>query len=204
MTGGITEIRRYEAPPVCRGEILRYMGCHEETAELRAMIDRAVAACEGKLTYEVCFRLFPVEVCGDEVDLSFFRVKSAALARRLEGCSHAVVFAATVGLALDRLILRHSRLAPSMAVCLQAYGAERIEALCDRFTAELGKRYTTRPRFSPGYGDLPLWVQTPILQALDAPRGIGVTLNESLLMSPSKSVSAIVGIQEGSVTDERT
>lgn len=196
MTGGFSEVRRYGEPPVRRSEILRYMGCREETEELRDVIDRAIAASEGRLTYEVCFRLFPVRVCGDGVDLSFSRVKSAALARNLAGCTHAAVFAATVGIGLDRLILRYSRLEPSMAVCLQAYGAERIEALCDLFAAEMAEAYDTRPRFSPGYGDLPLSVQIPILQALDCAKRIGLSLNESLLMSPSKSVSAIIGMKE--------
>ena len=50
------------------------------------------------------------------------------------------------------------------------------------------------PRFSPGYGDLPLSLQRDIFRVLDCPRKIGLTLNESLLMSPSKSVTAIVGL----------
>ena len=51
-----------------------------------------------------------------------------------------------------------------------------------------------KPRFSPGYGDLPLEMQRDIFRVLDCSRKIGLTLNESLLMSPSKSVTAIVGI----------
>ena len=51
-----------------------------------------------------------------------------------------------------------------------------------------------RPRFSPGYGDLPIEIQKDIFRALDCPRRIGLTLNENLLMSPTKSVSAIIGI----------
>ena len=54
-----------------------------------------------------------------------------------------------------------------------------------------------RPRFSPGYGDFPLSMQTPIFDALDCPRKIGVSLNASLLMSPSKSVTAVIGLAPG-------
>ena len=49
-------------------------------------------------------------------------------------------------------------------------------------------------RFSPGYGDLPLDVQKNIFPLLDCERKIGLTLNESLIMSPSKSVTAFVGM----------
>ena len=83
---------------------------------------------------------------------------------------------------------------------LQALGAERIEALCDSFCDFLAAEYaplTVRQRFSPGYGDLPLQNQRAFFDALQCHREIGLYLNESLLMSPTKSVTAIVGIGPG-------
>ena len=79
---------------------------------------------------------------------------------------------------------------------LQAFGAERIEALCDVFCRDIGKELGVRtgPRFSPGYGDLPLDAQKMIFSVLDCEKRIGLFLNDSLLMSPSKSVTAFVGI----------
>ena len=99
---------------------------------------------------------------------------------------------------LDRLIARYSSLSPVRALCLQAIGAERIESLCDTFQTELC--YATfhgriHARFSPGYGDLPLDFQREIFRTLDCPRRIGLSLSESLLMSPSKSVTALIGIE---------
>ena len=112
-----------------------------------------------------------------------------------------VIFGATVGLEADRLIKRYSRLDTARAVMLQAIGAERIEALCDAFCADIEENVAerglfTRPRFSPGYGDLPLEIQRDFVRVLDCRRKIGVTLNESLLMSPSKSVTAIIGLSD--------
>jgi cobalamin-dependent methionine synthase I len=52
-----------------------------------------------------------------------------------------------------------------------------------------------RPRFSPGYGDLSLSVQSDLLNVLDARRNIGLTLSDSLMMIPQKSVTAIVGLK---------
>jgi len=51
-----------------------------------------------------------------------------------------------------------------------------------------------KPRFSPGYGDLPLETQREIFDVLDCSRRIGLMLNDSLLMSPTKSVTAFVGV----------
>ena len=53
-----------------------------------------------------------------------------------------------------------------------------------------------RPRFSPGYGDLPLEVQRTLFSLLEPMRHIGLSLTDSLLMSPTKSVTAFVGLTE--------
>ena len=106
--------------------------------------------------------------------------------------------AATVGLELDRLIARAQSGAPARALLLQAIGAERIEALADAVAADARadaarRGLAVRPRFSPGYGDLPLALQREIFAALDCPRRIGLTLGGSLLMTPTKSVTALIG-----------
>ena len=105
---------------------------------------------------------------------------------------------ATVGIALDRLIAKYSRISPAKALLLQALGAERIEALCDTFCDDIQKAHkiALKPRFSAGYGDLPLDTQNSIFGLLNLPKNIGLTLNDSMLMSPSKSVTAFIGIQE--------
>ena len=79
-------------------------------------------------------------------------------------------------------------------------GLERIEALCDEFCRDMERElallgFCTTKRFSPGYSDLPLEIQRDIFRVLGCEKRIGLMLNESLLMSPSKSVTAIVGIR---------
>ena len=192
----------YAAPPIDRREIIRYMGAKELSAELEALLDECLAEAEGRLRYSVCWQEIPVSVTGNVVKLGFAAPESASLAARLTGCDRAVLFAATVGLELDRLIARYSRLQPVKGLIFQAIGAERVEALCDAFCAELRQQAQTcgeciRPRFSPGYGDVPLTLQQDIFRVLDCPRQIGLTLNASLLMTPSKSVTAFVGVGKG-------
>ena len=79
----------------------------------------------------------------------------------------------------------------------QALGSERVEALCDAFCedmlAELKKEL--RPRFSPGYGDLSINLQKQIFACL-TPQKIGVELSDNCFMTPSKSVTAIIGIKK--------
>ena len=123
-------------------------------------------------------------------------MKSRDLAKCLADCEHIILIAATVGLEIDRRIAKYGKVEPSLALCIQALGAERIEALCDAAVTLLEGRFgALSPRFSAGYGDLDLGLQREIFAALDCPKSIGATLNESLLMSPTKSVTAIIGIK---------
>lgn len=188
-------VRTFPAPEVDRREILRYAGggCPEE------LLDQCLESALPVLQYRACWRRFPLSIDGGTLDLGFARTQSAALRRNLTDCTEIIVFAATAGLGIDRLILRHKALSPARALVLQAIGAERIEALCDTLNRALAEEQSrrgcyTRPRFSPGYGDLPLSLQPALLSALDSWRKIGVSLNESLLMTPSKSVTAVIGL----------
>ena len=70
-----------------------------------------------------------------------------------------------------------------------------MDAVADEIRLELEPGETLVSRFSPGYGDLPLGYQRTLLAILDTPRKIGVSLTDTLLMVPSKSVSAVVGVR---------
>ena len=174
--------KTYDAPPVDRREILRYAGVRGDAPEVESILEECLKEAEDKLIYKVCYGEFSV---------SFFdSVISEGLRKHLEGCNKAVIFAATVGIGIDRLIARYASVSPTKSLLFQAIGAERIEALCDEFNSEFGGS-----RFSPGYGDLPLEFQKEIFKVLDCPKRIGLTLNESMLMSPTKSVTAIIGVK---------
>ncbi len=190
-------VKSYSSPQFNKKEILRYAGCREMTQDVAALIDECLEECKDIFTYNICYCEVLPEVSTDAVDLSFFKVKSKSLAKNLAGCKKAVIFGATVGIEIDRLIAKYSRISPSKSVILQAIGAERIEALCNLFNEEIKDKYIyTKPRFSPGYGDCPLDMQREIFRLLDCPRKIGLSLNDSLLMSPTKSVTAIIGITD--------
>lgn len=188
--------KTYIEPPFCEKEILRYAGCRGEREEISVLLKECIDEVKDKLVYKVCYRELSIKTVGDTCDFEVFSVHSEKLARNLKGCEKVILFAATVGVEIDRLIGKYGRLSPTKALLFQAIGAERIEALCDAFCADIKKEYNTglEPRFSPGYGDLPLSAQKNIFAVLDPERRIGLTLNSSLLMSPSKSVTAFVGL----------
>lgn len=190
--------KTYKAPPFCEKEILRYAGCRKTDCETQRLLKECIDEARSKLVYKVCFTELPVRITESLCDFGSFSCTSEKLAKNLNGCRTALLFGATVGVEIDRLIAKYGRLSPAKALMFQALGAERIEALCDTFCKEYisEKDVALKPRFSPGYGDLSLTVQREIFSNLDCSRKIGLCLNDSLLMSPSKSVTAFAGIAE--------
>lgn len=186
----------YDAPPICEREILRYAGCKYADSEISSLLASCLNELGKKLSYKVCFRELSVEINDGVCNFDLFALRSSKLAANLSGCKRTILFAATIGFEIDRLIAKHSRLSPAKALMFQAIGTERIEALCDKFCEETKLKMDCgmKPRFSPGYGDLPLDAQKEIFSILDCGRQIGISLNDSLLMSPSKSVTAFAGL----------
>ena len=190
---------RCPAPTPRRESIFRYLGCgNAPTPEVVALCDSLLPEFLQGLDCRACFLEVDVTVADDLVTLSGLPpVHSAALARNLRGCSRAILFAATIGSAADRLRMQMQVRSPARAVVLDAMGTAAVEALCDSLCSAWRAEHAPRqlrPRFSPGYGDLPLTFQQTLLTLLDAPRQAGITLTEGLMMLPHKSVSAIVGI----------
>ncbi len=144
------------------------------------------------------FGVFDLQIKGDTCDLGAFEMHSRDLAVHLAGCKRVILFAATIGTQIDREIQKHTRLSPHRAYELQQEGTREIERFCDALCQELAKeqRATLRMRFSPGYGDLSLAVQRDVFRVLEPARRIGLCLNDSCVMSPSKSVTAFVGVEE--------
>ena len=184
-----------------RKEALRYAGyagvagvtAGEESA---ALFDECERLLLKELSPAAVYECFPVRRGeGNELDLGFAKVRSNSLCRNLNGCSRLVLFAATIGVGADRLIAKYNRLSAARAAALQALGAAAAEQWCDKVNARIVLEYgAARPRFSCGYGDLPLKLQREIFPALQVTKNIGVTLTDGDLMIPEKSVTAIVGI----------
>lgn len=195
----------FDAPAWDRREIMRYARIHGAEDSYDAQIDECIEEAQPQLCYRVCYTVLPVSPDGI-VTIGNETVDSQTIRKAIKDADEVILFAATVGAPFDRLIQRYSQLSPSKALILQAIGAERVESLCDAFCEQMnmelnpsGKCLTKR--VSPGYGDIPLSLQKEIFAVLDCPRKIGLTLDESLLMSPSKSVTAIVGIADGCSED---
>ena len=173
-----------------RAEVLRYMG-HAggdagiaETAQ-RAM-DRIVEIAQPRWKWIVC--------TPDALPLSGNDIR-----RHLDGCDRMAVLCATLGAAVDREIRRTGHRSMLDALALDAAAGDAIEKVCDTAEDEIRMQFGqdgfyVTGRFSPGYGDLPIDIQLDLLALCDAPRRIGLSVTPSNLLTPGKSVTALLGI----------
>ncbi|MBR4910172.1 MAG: Vitamin B12 dependent methionine synthase activation subunit [Clostridia bacterium] len=194
----MTNFKNYAAPPVNKKEILRYAGAKDGRDLPAGLLEDVLAEAEGSVEYKVCWSFTSVKTGDGICRFDTFFAPSADLCKCLAGCDRAIIFAATAGVGVDRLISKYGRVSPLKALLFQALGAERIEALCDTFCEDISKSegVMLTPRFSPGYGDFDISYQKDIFALLDCRKYIGLTLSGSMLMTPSKSVTAIAGLTE--------
>lgn len=126
--------------------------------------------------------------------------------RHLDGCARAVLLCATLGADADRLIRVSQVTDMSRAVVLDSLASAAVEQVCAAVDTLLAEKFPEQYftfRFSPGYGDYPIAMQQAFLRTLDAPRKIGLTMNESYLLIPSKSVTAVMGMSDSPVPRRR-
>lgn len=190
----ISEVYRYlgfSKPVVLNHLSQKNDAIPSETAEL---VKKCISQMQEILHPQAIYQIFPLnEECLASV------LQSKDLSKRLEGCSHVILLACTIGPQVDALIRRWSKLDSAMAVVMQACGSMFIESYLDILVNQLQEQLkkegcTLKNRYSPGYGDLPLEIQKIVFSILPCTQKTGLTLTEGLLMIPEKSVTAFIGI----------
>ena len=189
---------------ITRKEVIRYLGYGQNIPDDKVMelINNCIKEVEAAAKPKNVYRRFDVFISEDDViSVAGLTIESHNLAKNLRGCSEAVLFAATLGTDVDRLLNKALKLDIAKAAVIQAAAAAAIEDYCNDcqndITAKVKKEgLYVRPRFSPGYGDFDIHHQDDILRMLDTAKKIGLTMTDSYMLTPTKSVTAIIGISD--------
>lgn len=189
---------------ITKKEVIRYLGYGRNIPDDRVMelIDNCIKEVEAAAKPKNVYRRFDIFITeNDIISVAGLTIESHNLAKNLKGCDEAVLFAATLGTDVDRLLNKALKLDIAKAAVIQATAAAAIEDYCNdcqrAITEEVKKEgLYVRPRFSPGYGDFALNHQEKFLNAINATKLIGITLSEGGIMIPEKSVSAIMGLSK--------
>lgn len=184
-------------------EALRYLSytnvCVDELT--KNLLDTAESELLKILKPKYTYRVLPLAFYDNGVSIvgTTLTLTGDDIRAHLNGCHSAVLLCATLSFEADAYIRTAQVENLAKALVSDALLNAAIEQVCDLAEEQIKSslpynNYTTR--FSPGYGDLPLSIQKDFISTLDAGRKIGVYLNRSDLMSPLKTVTAVIGISD--------
>ncbi len=188
-------------------EAVRYLGygSHAVDDGTLALIRDSFDELDQTAGRRIVYRIFDVLFkSGDCMEIGGFPVTSKDLGKNLTGCERVVVLGATLGPETDLLMRRYTLTDMAKTVVLQACGAAMLEEYLDERQEEIRQEAAKqglyiRPRFSPGYGDLSIRYQEMILRMLDAPKRIGLSMTEGKMLTPTKSVTALIGLSRQNI-----
>ena len=180
-------------------EILLYLGAggrdipSEELARISKYADMTLEKARPRLVYR------RVPVTGNRA--GGLGLEGKDIWQLLDGAAEAVIFAATAGHDIDQLISRLQVQDMTGAVIADACASAVVENICNNFESDIRLEVEKEglfltERYSPGYGDFPLKTQKQLGEFLNCQRRIGLVVGDNCLMSPIKSVTAIMGITE--------
>ena len=174
----------------------------------RARIDSAIYTAASYIAPKGVYGFFGCRIEADNVIVTehsdgsdILKMKSSKLAVNLAEYQEVCLMAVTAG--ADIVVYRDNanRSGDTFgAVIADAVGSEYAEAAIELLHGIVTQnclrkgQSVNRMRFSPGYGDLALTYQHEIAKILQLEK-IGITLSESAIMFPEKSVTAFVGIK---------
>jgi len=182
-------------------EAYRYIGCRGiPKGETLNDLQNAAELIEENAKPRVVFKICDI-VRDNGISLSdtCLKLEGQAVDALLHDSDKCIIFCATIGSDIDPLLRKWQIKDITFASMLDACASSAVESLCNNIENELSEEYTSQgcyltDRFSPGYGDLSISIQKNFCAVLDTSRKIGVSVSESGIMIPRKSVTALIGI----------
>ena len=187
-------------------DILGYLGTPTLDDTLSAALQQAMDTLCAAVTPRSCWQSFPLNRADTGLTLAGLPLAGSDIQAHLQGCTQAVVMAVTLSDAVDRLIRTAQAQDMTQAVLLDAVAADAVEQVCESVVQEIRTRFPNcylTERFSAGYGDFPLEMQPDLLRLLDAGKRIGLTVTQSGMLVPMKSVTALIGLSAQPTKDAR-
>lgn len=195
---------------VNRTEAFRYLGIKGIPDNITLQLaDECEKILIAEMTPKFCWTYAAISECSDNsVRLSGYalELKGKDISEHLKDCSGVVFLAATLGNNVDMLLRRMQAQDMAKAVIIDAMASAAIEQVCDETEKEIAEKLNNKHftwRFSPGYGDFPIEIQKEFLYALNAQKVIGLCANSGGMLTPTKSVTAVIGVHEKSVENQK-
>ena len=195
-------------------EVLRYLGYKDNKPDEGVLenIKKCRAVLQKSLSLRYVYSFFDTSISdgGIAVTGTKLRFPSLDVTMLLQDCKKIVLMAVSLGQEFERVLRETEVKSLADALVLDACGSAAIEELCDMVEEKIRGMFRLMgdditDRLSPGYGDFPITVQRDFLNILDTQRRIGLTCTDTYILTPRKSVTAVMGIlQSGEYVRKRT
>lgn len=193
-------------------EALRYIGIHKgcKDEEIEQRVYETFKWLEEHAKIRSINSKLEISVKQDEVYIknTSLSIESKDLSKLLKNSSHIYIMAVTLGKEIDMQIALMQKKDMLDAVILDACASVYIDKACDDIESKIMEKLNAGEfltmRFSPGYGDVPLEISEDILQILQAPKRIGLTLTKTHMLFPTKSITAFIGISSQKENRQKT
>lgn len=186
-----------------KSEALRYLGYGNNKPD--ETVSNMLDECEKKIINiakpAFTYKIFDIEYVDGKINVknTNLSLEGKDIQEHLEGCKKVVLMCATAGGEVDKLLRIAQVRKMSDAVILDALASVLVEKVCDEAEKVIRKElleYYFTWRYSPGYGDLDIGIQDKFLDVLNAQRSVGVSVTKSNILTPTKSVTAIIGLSK--------
>ena len=190
-----------------KSELLRYLGYRGQDYgdRLDEEIEQASRLCLELITPRSVIKKYALASEPLRLEGTNMLLQGENIRKHLEGCKEAYIMGATVGFEVEKKVAELMKTNPLKGVLLDSASICAIESYCDDLCDELqgqNERLLTA-RFSCGYGDFPLSQQKDFVRVLELQKRIGVFMNEeSFMLTPQKSVTAVIGIKESKIEEK--
>ncbi|WP_297424434.1 methionine synthase [Clostridium sp.] len=188
-----------------KDEVLRYLGYKGQYIDknLSTIIDECREEIKKVITPRVIYSYKEIKSNGDSIDVisTNLILKGKDITEHLKDSKVCALMAVTLGNDVEKRTRLYEKTNLTKALIFDACATTAVEEICDAVEEEIKEKALAEGmdityRYSPGYGDLSLDIQSSFLRALDAQKRIGLTVSENNLLFPRKSVTAIIGIVE--------
>ena len=192
-------------------EVLRFQGYKAgvdiPSADVRALFDEALALGRTLMQPRAVLRTLPARREGDRLTAAEVTLTIPRIAERWGAVDEIVAGVCTIGDALERRAseLWDARELP-LAMMVDSVGSAAVESLAEYVNDQLCQEGIARGvkvtnRVSPGYGGWDVAEQRSLWQLCPGD-AVGVTLNEACFMTPTKTITILVGAGTAARVDD--
>lgn len=200
-----------------KNEVLRYLQYKNQDIknDLLEIIDESIEETKRIINPRVVLRKYPIKkkkLFGEKsqviLDGANLILESNDVHDLLLECDECILIAATLGLEIEKEIRKLTYTDLTKGIIIDSCATTAIEEVCNMVEDDIAKRLLKKDkyityRYSPGYGDLAIENNSYINNILNSQKEIGLTVTNSGIMIPRKSVVALIGISNKGIINSK-